>query len=404
MYEPTNTNTNANANTNTNANANTNTNANANINTNANANINTKANNIFTNKPFGKITVTDNVANTIIKHEKHEQHEKHEKHEKQTSHPSQDEMTEILIAKIKNYKNIEIKTKPVTNHFGIFNAITIYIKLDDISNGVFQNAILKTVSYNGRMIRIKCLLANNKNLMRDMRINRDSIFQCFRDISPDTITEISLEAFKDEDDNERLRIIASTVKGSSIIFVYKKLIDFVKIINDKYGVLQTNTDTDTDNKQDIININFDNDNDNDNDNAYINALVELNKTDTKSTNKNNLVSSGVSGSGVNSSCVNSSCVSSNGVSSSGVNSSGVSSNGVSISSVSSSKIHIPIPLPLSKLDIEEIRLLNELNNIRLLKKAQFENQKTNGISNQINTTVLTFADKVKQQLTKTNIK
>jgi len=34
-----------------------------------------------------------------------------------------------------------------------------------------------------------------------------------------------------------LIIIASTIKGASLIFIYKRLMDFVKIINEKYGNL-----------------------------------------------------------------------------------------------------------------------------------------------------------------------
>jgi len=151
--------------------------------------------------------------------------------------PTQLEMREILIAKIKNYNNVDIKSKEVTNNVGQFYAITAHIKLADVGNCVFHSATLKTVSYNKRIVKIKCVFTDNENLKQDMKINRDSVFQCFRDIAPDTITSISLEDFKDQSEKLHLRIIASTIKGASLIFVYKRLMDFVKIINEKYGNL-----------------------------------------------------------------------------------------------------------------------------------------------------------------------
>ena len=158
--------------------------------------------------------------------------------------PTQKEMKDILISKIRHYKNIDIKIKEVTNAVGIFYGITAYIKLDEISNGIFHSATLKTVSYNKRTVNIKCVFSDNENLIHDMEINRDSVFQCFRDIAPDTITNISLEKFKDQSDKSHVRIIASTIKGSSLIYVYKRLMDFVNIINEKYGNLITTPNKD----------------------------------------------------------------------------------------------------------------------------------------------------------------
>ena len=155
----------------------------------------------------------------------------------QSIQPTQLEMKEILIAKINKYDNVDIKTKEVTNNVGKFYAITAHIKLADIGNCIFHSATLKTVTYNKRIINIKCVFSDNENLKQDMKINRDSVFQCFRDIAPDTITSISLEDFKDQSEKSHLRIIASTIKGASLIFIYKRLLDFVKIINEKYGNL-----------------------------------------------------------------------------------------------------------------------------------------------------------------------
>lgn len=157
--------------------------------------------------------------------------------ENETIQPTQLEMKEILISKIKKYNNVDIKIKEVTNNVGIFYAITAHVKLADVGNSVFHSATLKTVSYNKRIVNIKCVFSDNENLKHDMKINRDSLYQCFRDIAPDTITSISLEDFKDQSEKSHLRIIASTIKGASLIFVYKRLMDFVNIINEKYGNL-----------------------------------------------------------------------------------------------------------------------------------------------------------------------
>ena len=157
--------------------------------------------------------------------------------ENENFQPTQLEMREILIAKIKKYNNVDIKSKEVTNNVGQFYAITAHVKLADVGNCVFHSATLKTVSYNKRIVNIKCVFTDNENLKQDMKINRDSVFQCFRDIAPDTITSISLEDFKDQSEKSHLRIIASTIKGASLIFVYKRLMEFVKIINEKYGNL-----------------------------------------------------------------------------------------------------------------------------------------------------------------------
>ena len=166
---------------------------------------------------------------------------KHDDDNVEIEQPTQFEMKNILISKLQNYKNVDIKIKECTNNVGIFYAITVHIKLSEFGNGIFHSATLKTVSYNKRTVEIKCVFADNENLIRDMKINRDSVFQCFRDIASsrniDTITSISLEDFKDQSDKSHLRIIASTIKRSSLIFVYKRLIDFVTIINEKYGNL-----------------------------------------------------------------------------------------------------------------------------------------------------------------------
>lgn len=154
--------------------------------------------------------------------------QQHSNYQQNPNQPSQKEMMEYLIAKIKVFPNVEIKTKEVNNVY----KIKAQIDLSKIGNGVFYNAQLNTVSHNARIINIKVVFTDNDNLIRDMKINADSLIQCLRDIAPDTIENIHMDTYK-----EHLGIVASTVRGASLIYIYKRIIEFVKIINEKYGVL-----------------------------------------------------------------------------------------------------------------------------------------------------------------------
>lgn len=289
--------------------------------------------------------------------------------------PSQTEMKDILIAKIKTFKNVDIKTKELTNNCGIFHAITVHIKLDDIGYGTFHSATLKTVSYSGRVVNIKCVLTDNDNLIRDMKINRDSVFQCFRDIAPDTITSISLESFKDQSEKDHLRIIASTIKGSSLIYIYKKLMEFVTIINDKYGKLQEN-----DNSTTVILQNQ----------ALKNTLA--NQSSQSSHTSQSTQSSHSSHSSQSHQSTHST----------------QSSHQLSHQLSNQPSHHVIETNPIEDLDAEERRLQQQIDNIRLLKKAQ---QYSLGISEttkpepevekpKVDTT--TFAYKLMQNVKKNN--
>ena len=150
---------------------------------------------------------------------------------------TQEEMTDVLISKIRNYDNIDIKTKEINKEKGLFYAINVRADLSKIGNGVFHSAKINTVSHINRVVNIKMVFTDNETLHHDMKVNVDSLFQCFREIAPDTITNIHIETFKDQIDNEHLCIILSTIKGSSLTYVYKRMIDFVNVINEKYGSL-----------------------------------------------------------------------------------------------------------------------------------------------------------------------
>jgi len=150
---------------------------------------------------------------------------------------TQEEMTDVLISKIRNNDNIDIKTKEINKEKGLFYAINVRADLSKIGNGVFHSAKINTVSHINRVVNIKMVFSDNETLHHDMKVNVDSLFQCFREIAPDTITNIHIETFKDQIDNEHLCIILSTIKGSSLTYVYKRMIDFVNVINEKYGSL-----------------------------------------------------------------------------------------------------------------------------------------------------------------------
>ena len=151
--------------------------------------------------------------------------------------PSQFEMMEFLISKVKLFKDVIIKTKEISNTNGSCYSIKVYVNnLETIGNGVFYNAKMSTISHGGRIINIKCVFSDNDILKADMKRNADSLIQCFRDIAPGTIIAVKLETF-----NERLSIVASTVRGASLIFVYKRMMDFIRIINEKYGKIPVST-------------------------------------------------------------------------------------------------------------------------------------------------------------------
>jgi hypothetical protein len=179
-------------------------------------------------KPITSNTPITPITNTKPENDKPEQEKKI---------LSQEEMTEVLISKIKNNENIDIKIKEINKEKGLFFAINVRADLTHIGNGVFHSAKLNTVSHINRVVNIKLVFSDNENLHHDMKINSDAIIQCFREVAPDTITSIHIETFKDQIENEHLSLILSTIKGSSLTYVYRKMIEFVTIINEKYGVL-----------------------------------------------------------------------------------------------------------------------------------------------------------------------
>lgn len=149
--------------------------------------------------------------------------------------PSQEKLTEFLLEKIKKYKNVSTKTFEVKNDKGKYYNIKININLVGYRNNLFYAAKLSTVSHSSRIINIKCIFTDNDNLKQDMKINADSLIQCFRGVAADTIIDVHLDTFTDQQGYEHLAVCAQTIKNASIIYVYKRIMDFVNVINDKYG-------------------------------------------------------------------------------------------------------------------------------------------------------------------------
>ena len=154
---------------------------------------------------------------------------------------SQEEMVDRLISKIETYKNVDIKTKKIEKETGMFYAINLRIDLSDIGSGVFHSAKLNTVSHFNRIVNIKLIFSDNEILHEDMKINSDALIQCFREIAPNTITNIKIDTFKDQLENEHLCLTISTVKTSSLTYIYDKTIEYVNVINEKYGEIQKTT-------------------------------------------------------------------------------------------------------------------------------------------------------------------
>ena len=175
---------------------------------------------------------------------------------------TQEEMMDELISKVKTIPTIEIKTKQIEKETGMFYSINLRVDLSHIGFGVFHSAKLNTVSHINRIVNMKLIFSDNTNLHEDMKINRDALIQCFREIIPNTITSIKIDTFKDQLDNEHLCLTLTTIKINNLTYIYEKMIDYVNVINKKYGEIQKSKHT---YKTYTTTQNYENNNDNNND-------------------------------------------------------------------------------------------------------------------------------------------
>jgi hypothetical protein len=170
-------------------------------------------------------------------------------------YPNQEEMCEHLISKIRNFKNVIVITNKIENQQGVLYRINIKNRsLSNYLEGVFHSLLMQTVSHGSRIIYIKLVFNDNEERNADMNINRDAIYQIFREITNTTkdngdenrmLESVRIEEFTDKSNHTHLAVIAETVKGASLIYSYLKTMEFVRAINEKYAgtsELDDNTD------------------------------------------------------------------------------------------------------------------------------------------------------------------
>jgi len=158
---------------------------------------------------------------------------------------SQKELCDFLIEKIKNFKNVTINIREITNKQGICYGIEVKnYSLGNLGKGVIHSLSMRTVSHTARIINIKLVFNDNEKRNGDMKLNADAIIQIYREIANltkengelnKTIESIRIEEFEDERHNKHLSIIAESTKGASLIYTYLRTIEFIRAINDTYG-------------------------------------------------------------------------------------------------------------------------------------------------------------------------
>ena len=197
---------------------------------------------------------------------------------------SQQDLCKYLIEKLSNINNIIIKTNPFTNSNGICYGINVKAhSLSHIGNSVFYSLSLKTVSHKSRIIYIKLVFNDDDIRNTVMKVNADTINQIFREIANTTkengeenktLESVCIKEFTDNKQNKHLSVIGESTKGASLYYTYLRTMEFVHIINEKYG--NSNTDADTNADANDIDIN--------NNNSNFNIYTELNENTNNSNN------------------------------------------------------------------------------------------------------------------------
>lgn len=158
---------------------------------------------------------------------------------------SQEELTEHLTSKLRGNRFVIVKTKEIQNDRGtLFEIDVINPGLSKIGNGTFFTLKLHTVSHKSRVIFIRIIFNDDEARNADMRINADAIIQILREIAPDTIERdtISITDVDDSKGNKHLAVLASTVKGASLNYTYERIMEFVHVVDEKYGSSSSNQD------------------------------------------------------------------------------------------------------------------------------------------------------------------
>lgn len=165
---------------------------------------------------------------------------------------SQEDLCEFLIAKLRNFKNVNITTRTIENARGICYGIDIKNNtLGNVGNGVFHSLSMRTVSHTSRIINIKLVFNDDEQRNDDMKVNADAIIQIYREIcnttKPNgdfnkTLENVRIEEFEDERENKHLAVIGESTKGASLIYIYLRTIEFVRVINEKYSIAVAEAD------------------------------------------------------------------------------------------------------------------------------------------------------------------
>jgi hypothetical protein len=157
---------------------------------------------------------------------------------------SQKDLTEFLVTKLRDNRFVEVTTNEISNDRGTLFEIDIKNGgLFRIGNGTFFSLKLHTVSHKSRVIFVTIVF--NREVVNEKRIliNADSIIQIFRELAPNTIDKISIQHLGE---NKPLAVVACTIKGASLNYTYERALEFIHIVDEKYGSdagASKNTDT-----------------------------------------------------------------------------------------------------------------------------------------------------------------
>jgi hypothetical protein len=144
---------------------------------------------------------------------------------------SQEELLEGLTCKLKKFFNVKVNSKELSNEQGKYYRIFVNVRLQ----GLFYSATIDTVSHFGRIVNIKCIFADNKQVTDDMLVNADAIIQIFRNVDTKLIDTVTLKSITDQHGNAHLCVLAKTFKNKpSLIYTYRKMMEFVQIMGEKY--------------------------------------------------------------------------------------------------------------------------------------------------------------------------
>jgi hypothetical protein len=151
---------------------------------------------------------------------------------------TQEELTDMLTCKLRERPSVKIDTLKKTGKNGdYFYSIKAFNGNLKYYGDVFFSGIWQTVSHNARCINISLIFNDNEERNADMMVNADAIIAILRNIAPTTFEDIHLKQNPDARGNIHLYLTAGTVRGASLIYTYSKTIQFIKIVNQKYGTI-----------------------------------------------------------------------------------------------------------------------------------------------------------------------